>query len=100
MAGITQQVLDKLDNVSNMVARIEERQINQSEDITELMKVTIKGNGHLPLTQRVQKLEDCQSDQKNELKSKKEKWDLRSWAILLLIIGQIITFTGKWLFGG
>lgn len=96
--GITQQVLDKLDNVSTMVARIEERQINDSEDITELMKITIKGNGHLPLTQRTQKIEewiDCekqrQVDLRKETKEKKEKWSTRTWALFSGVLLYVLT---------
>jgi hypothetical protein len=97
-AGITQAVLDNVSDIKVMVARVEERQIRQDDNITELMKVTIKGNGKLPLTERMANVEAClktDAEAKAEKKKTKEKWDLRTWAIVMLFISQVVILVFK-----
>ncbi len=85
--AVTTQILDEIKDISVSIARIEGRLIPIEDASSKLMKVVIQGNGTLPLTQRVKTLEDCQTNEK----AKKEKWDARTWAIVMLIIGQIVT---------
>lgn len=99
------QIFNELKDVAVAVARIEGR-VGQIETSTaDLMKVVIKGNGHLPLTERVKKLEEinCAEDiekaveaaratekKKNE-KAIKEKWGTRTWAIIAAVLIYLIT---------
>jgi hypothetical protein len=87
MAVSNTQILNEIKDISVSIARIDGRLTPIESASAQLMKVVIQGNGKLPLTQRVQTLEDCRDTETK----KKEKWDARTWAIIMLIIGQIIT---------
>jgi len=98
------QIFTELTKVSVAVARIEGRVKNVEDSTTDLMKIVVKGNGKLPLTERVQKLEDrnCSDDAdkkaaddmadavKKEVKAKREKWSTRTWGIIAAIITYLI----------
>ena len=91
------QIFSVLTDVSVAIARVEGRVGRIEDSNAELMKVVIKGNGKLPLTDRVQKLEDrhCTEDNaKKEVKEKKEKWGVRTWTIvsagLVFVMTQLI----------
>jgi hypothetical protein len=87
MAVSNTQILNEIKDISVSIARIDGRLTPIESASAQLMKVVIQGNGKLPLTQRVQTLEDCRDTETK----KKEKWDGRTWAIIMLVIGQIIT---------
>jgi len=87
MAVSNTQILNEIKDISVSIARIDGRLTPIESASAQLMKVVIQGNGKLPLTQRVQQLEDCNESETK----KKDKWDSRTWAIIMLIIGQIIT---------
>lgn len=99
------QIFNELKDVAVAVARIEGR-VGQIETSTaDLMKVVIKGNGHLPLTERVKKLEEINcaediekaveaqraTDKKRNDKATKEKWGTRTWAIIAAVLIYLIT---------
>ena len=95
------KIYDRLMDVSVALARVEGRIQNVEASNAELIKVVIKGNGHLPLTRRVQELEDwhCAEDAtkeqaKSDVKEKKKKWGDRSWAFIMLFLAQLVI----WLF--
>ena len=70
----------------------------------DLMTVVIKGNGKLPLTERVKKLEDRNDTEdadkkaaddmadavKKEVKAKRERWGTRTWGIIAAILTYLI----------
>ena len=88
------QIFTELTKVSVAVARVEGRIKGVEDASAELMKVVIKGNGRLPLTERVQALENrnCTEDaSKKEVKAKREKWGTRTWAIIAAVLIYLIT---------
>lgn len=102
------QIFSVLTDVKVALARVEGRVMNLEESNTDLMKVVIKGNGKLPLTERVQKLEDknCieeeikavedakKSQAVKDAKENKSKWGARVWAVIMLFVAQLVI----WLF--
>ena len=99
MAGISNtQIFNEIKDISVSLARVEGRLAPIESASSQLMKVVIQGNGKLPLTERMQKVEDCLAAQKDKDKEKKEtkaKWDLRAWSIVMLFIGQIVILIFK-----
>ena len=99
MAGTVSnnQIFNELKDVAVTVAKIDGRILRIEESNAELMKVVIKGNGRLPLTERVQALENRHSTEDTAKKKadettekKKEKWSTRTWAIVSAIIVYLL----------
>ena len=98
------QIFTELTKVSVAVARVEGRIKNVEDASADLMTVVIKGNGKLPLTERVKKLEDRNDTEdadkkaaddmadavKKEVKAKREKWGTRTWGIIAAILTYLI----------
>ena len=85
------QIYNEIKDISVSIARVEGRLAPIESASSQLMKVVIQGNGKLPLTERMQKVEDCLAAQKET----KAKWDLRAWSIVMLFIGQIVILIFK-----
>ena len=98
------QIFTELTKVSVAVARVEGRIKNVEDASADLMTVVIKGNGKLPLTERVKKLEDRNDTEdadkkaaddmadavKKEVKAKRERWGTRTWGIIAAILTYLI----------
>jgi hypothetical protein len=98
--GITQQVLDKLGDVSVSVAHIEEKMIRFDEITTDLIK-KVNGNGKPGLLDRVSSIEE---EHRNEAKTKtavvemKSKRSDFSTKVVLILITMVISNVGVLLF--
>lgn len=93
MAVTNEKIFEKLSDVSVSLARIEGRVMSVENSSAELMKVVIKGNGKLPLIERVTAIENRHCDEDSDKKSDKEKKDKfsgRAWAVILIFIGQAV----------
>jgi len=88
---------ETINQIAVSVARIEERMIRYDETSIELTKA-IKGNGKPGLLDRVSCLENIHADDAKRQAEKKEvkaKWDLRTWAIAMLFISQLVLLIFK-----
>jgi hypothetical protein len=98
--GITQQVLDKIGDVSVSVAHIEEKMIRFDEITTDLIK-KVNGNGKPGLLDRVGCIEE---QHRNEAETKKAVVEVKSKRadfsskVILILITMVVSNVGVLLF--
>lgn len=80
---------DRLDRLCGMVERIDERTEKTHEEVEHLMRIVALGNGDLPLTTKVAKLDERL---RASVESRAARWKFRG-VILMAFAGIIVAVT-------